>query len=887
MERRAKSLTEGQLKHSTLQREILRDRGTGSVFRDEMVLNLGAGEADALLGTNAFRPTSFSGSRWVTGGEAGEENIGNDGAHRGKKNAYRCINGPYQQGSDDSASQRLFTPLAASAAVDAAAEDKVLHPSQVLGECRDRHISDGSVCTPADECQGLRAFKRAGPAATTTTKMRWTTPNLAKPRMASSLKTGEGDISRAIEGRISKPGVMATAATGSIISQNPIFVANAELYGALGNSLPATESDAMLSSKKGPKRRQSLSSELTGQAEIQQDNAHRATMRPTITADHLLQPLPKHSESGRETSAHKISKKTTGALTRTMSKSAVVLSERELNVAGSARPRPAPRRPLELLLDDCGSRVDAKPPLSAWVIDEMNRLFGVRGINENGGVVARNTAAGGAAHEYRTYLDHCEEDGSDSKAEEGARNMFSGSYVNNDGLCRSIGRECGVVGEVNPFKVIRSEEGRSKGARSLGSGIVGSWGSAVFARQFKNAVNGGGRGGALEGHTLQTGDAENDVMHTAGVVPVGGNPLLGDHHLLSQGEGTSKASALPLEAVSFEAAGGTVAAVAAGCVPKPLLSAPINVLYAGHHHEVVTGKVGTPPCVGSEITGVASEPLPGGKAQVAAQLAGVPPPHPQYQQSPIFEGSRLPVPFNSRPTDQEPTGCDVPATASSHNLSCLEHRALLPRKISPDLDIQSRKSFEISSLPKLWGKSGLEEVHPNPGAEGQLHERSIDRTNLSCAITPRSEDIDAFDGRSGGCCENCTGTWYTSTDCCDANNAVDVAILGQTSSVQGRLTPSQDIQQENYGSQTMASHERHIVGTPPLSQENCQATEEISDNTVLQRAAVPVGEGFSLLEEKTLEVGRATSTFLFFVTHIRTTYFRVPSPTHLLQIAPN
>eukprot|EP00904_Undaria_pinnatifida_P006700 jgi/Undpi1/315/HiC_scaffold_1.g00311.m1 len=78
-----------------------------------------------------------------------------------------------------------------------------------------------------------------------------------------------------------------------------------------------------------------------------------------------------------------------------------------------SRPRPAPRRPLELLLDetsryattiagepsrhgldgnrDCG----AKPPLSTWVVDEMNRLFGVRSHYGN------DPAAGERAPVYR------------------------------------------------------------------------------------------------------------------------------------------------------------------------------------------------------------------------------------------------------------------------------------------------------------------------------------------------------------------------------------------------------------------------------------------------------------------------------------------------------
>lgn len=70
-------------------------------------------------------------------------------------------------------------------------------------------------------------------------------------------------------------------------------------------------------------------------------------------------------------------------------------------VAG--RRRPAPRRPLELLLDESsrfaatasdnrgqpGGRV--APPLSTWVVDEMNRLFGVGGGVNNG-----LTVAGGA-----------------------------------------------------------------------------------------------------------------------------------------------------------------------------------------------------------------------------------------------------------------------------------------------------------------------------------------------------------------------------------------------------------------------------------------------------------------------------------------------------------
>ncbi|CAM9402883.1 unnamed protein product, partial [Ectocarpus sp. 12 AP-2014] len=67
---------------------------------------------------------------------------------------------------------------------------------------------------------------------------------------------------------------------------------------------------------------------------------------------------------------------------------------------GAGRRRPAPRRPLELLLDETsrfaatasenrGQRGGgAAPPLSAWVVDEMNRLFGAGGSVNNGLAVA-------------------------------------------------------------------------------------------------------------------------------------------------------------------------------------------------------------------------------------------------------------------------------------------------------------------------------------------------------------------------------------------------------------------------------------------------------------------------------------------------------------------
>ncbi|CAM9845079.1 unnamed protein product, partial [Ectocarpus sp. 8 AP-2014] len=67
---------------------------------------------------------------------------------------------------------------------------------------------------------------------------------------------------------------------------------------------------------------------------------------------------------------------------------------------GAGRRRPAPRRPLELLLDE-SSRFAATasenrgqrgggvaPPLSTWVVDEMNRLFGAGGSVNNGLAVA-------------------------------------------------------------------------------------------------------------------------------------------------------------------------------------------------------------------------------------------------------------------------------------------------------------------------------------------------------------------------------------------------------------------------------------------------------------------------------------------------------------------
>ncbi|CBJ26772.1 expressed unknown protein [Ectocarpus siliculosus] len=67
---------------------------------------------------------------------------------------------------------------------------------------------------------------------------------------------------------------------------------------------------------------------------------------------------------------------------------------------GAGRRRPAPRRPLELLLDET-SRFAATasenrgqrgggvaPPLSTWVVDEMNRLFGAGGSVNNGLAVA-------------------------------------------------------------------------------------------------------------------------------------------------------------------------------------------------------------------------------------------------------------------------------------------------------------------------------------------------------------------------------------------------------------------------------------------------------------------------------------------------------------------
>ncbi|CAM9418317.1 unnamed protein product [Ectocarpus sp. 8 AP-2014] len=67
---------------------------------------------------------------------------------------------------------------------------------------------------------------------------------------------------------------------------------------------------------------------------------------------------------------------------------------------GAGRRRPSPRRPLELLLDE-SSRFAATasenrgqrgggvaPPLSTWVVDEMNRLFGAGGSVNNGLAVA-------------------------------------------------------------------------------------------------------------------------------------------------------------------------------------------------------------------------------------------------------------------------------------------------------------------------------------------------------------------------------------------------------------------------------------------------------------------------------------------------------------------
>ena len=137
-----------------------------------------------------------------------------------------------------------------------------------------------------------------------------------------------------------------------------------------------------------------------------------------------------------------------------------------------SRPRPAPRRPLELLLDetsryattiagepsrhgldgnrDCG----AKPPLSTWVVDEMNRLFGVRSHYGN------DPAAGDRAPVYRG--------GEDRRPGWSENRLGNGGGGDGGG---GDGRGCGGGGG--------DGGGGGGGGGGVGCGVVGGGGGGV------------------------------------------------------------------------------------------------------------------------------------------------------------------------------------------------------------------------------------------------------------------------------------------------------------------------------------------------------------------------------------------------------------------------
>ncbi|CAM9691538.1 unnamed protein product [Ectocarpus fasciculatus] len=136
---------------------------------------------------------------------------------------------------------------------------------------------------------------------------------------------------------------------------------------------------------------------------------------------------------------------------------------------GAGRRRPAPRRPLELLLDESsrfaatasdnrgqrGGR--AAPPLSTWVVDEMNRLFGVGGSVNNGVTVAGGT--------FGAVI------GGDQGRRERATMFRSAGHV-----------DCGQPGHVAHL------QGKDGGGRSEDSG------GQLFAPRQQSMLSGAGRG---------------------------------------------------------------------------------------------------------------------------------------------------------------------------------------------------------------------------------------------------------------------------------------------------------------------------------------------------------------------------------------------------------
>lgn len=216
----------------------------------------------------------------------------------------------------------------------------------------------------------------------------------------------------------------------------------------------------------------------------------------------------------------------------------------------SGRRRPAPRRPLELLLDETpgyasyssaadrrdkfgkGSTaggatavtpagISGRPPLSAWVVDEMNRLFGVHGRShgEDATFAARASEINDTVVQGRTFNDRRSDTHGSWVAEPKAgRLSVPGVHGNayrpgngcpaGDRLSSSTGR---LVGTEQGYPYQLDRPGGQRNGGGVGSGVGGD--DSCSGTNDNQRGPDGGADLRLQGHVRGDGcrDSENEA----------------------------------------------------------------------------------------------------------------------------------------------------------------------------------------------------------------------------------------------------------------------------------------------------------------------------------------------------------------------------------------
>ena len=240
--------------------------------------------------------------------------------------------------------------------------------------------------------------------------------------------------------------------------------------------------------------------------------------------------------------------------------------------AHGRRPRPAPRRPLELLLDETsryatvagersrrgleggkfggggGGSSGANPPLSNWVVSEMNRLFGVRSLGGN------DATAGSRGTVYRVdprfrWSSYGRGEGGGGLVGDGARGAISDEV----GLSWSAGGRPETSMAQLPLALADERRGMD---RSLdGGGDDGGGGGGYGGDDGGGGGGGSGGGSGGGGGVGVSSGGDGDRAGLMRQVPLATGCARGDIRGAAYGEGVGRREGDPISSSSVSISG--------------------------------------------------------------------------------------------------------------------------------------------------------------------------------------------------------------------------------------------------------------------------------------------------------------------------------------------